>query len=404
MPVLFPDTFTAWVMTGAVACLLAWALRMLGHAYWRKGLSLAAASTASYGVGYACAALSTQQPETLWRLLQALAFNFAIAALTLAIERFRDRQHTRRALAIVLLPMAATLLLSAARLSVPTPWQQAFQSSIFAVQALFVMALLVHLRSQTPGSGWQWLTAAIAVQCAVHGMSIAHSFSPELGVWQQATAQWLLQLLPMVHLMVCSMGFLVMLRDRETSLEWRQAQLDPLTQLPNRAALVQHLRTTIEQSAQQQQPLAILVLDIDHFKSVNDSYGHLVGDQVIQSVASTLLRQSRSSDFSARYGGEEFVVVLPNTPAREAFRIADLLCQTVRKSPIPLPNGKPLYATISIGVYAGHPTHGSSWERWVSAADEAMYRAKNNGRDRVFMSGPVQAMQSDAVTAEVEHC
>lgn len=198
-----------------------------------------------------------------------------------------------------------------------------------------------------------------------------------------------------------SVGFLMMLRDREYAVQQGLSQIDPLTKLPNRAALLQQLQLSIDHAAQHGQPLAIMVLDIDHFKSVNDSYGHLIGDHVIQGIARTLQEQARGSDFSARYGGEEFVVVLPNTNAREAFHIAERLCQAVRTCPMPLPSGKLLHTTISIGLYADNPTHGSLWERWVGAADEAMYRAKNNGRDRVFMSTPVKAMQSHAATVKV---
>jgi diguanylate cyclase (GGDEF)-like protein len=397
MQALLPDPFTALAMTALAACTVAWVMWALGHSYWRKGLSLAAVSTVIAALAYGCAALSVTLSNASWPLFTALAFNAAIATLTLAIQTFRQQRQPRRDIAIVLLPMAATLVLDVCF------EQQAaamLQSAIYVLQTLFACTLLLRIRRSTPGRGWQWLTGALAVQSALALVHLQHAMQPDHPTPPSTPMAWLLQLLPMLVVLVSNVGFLVMLRDRESALEWGKAQRDPLTQLPNRAALVQHLQISIEQAAQSQQSMAIMVLDIDHFKSVNDSYGHLVGDQVIQSIARTLMEQARSADFSARYGGEEFVVVLPNTNAREAFHIADRLCQTVRKCPMQLPSGKLLHTTISIGVYAGNPTHGSSWERLVSVADEAMYRAKNNGRDRVFMSSPVQAMQSQAAGAQ----
>lgn len=402
MQPLLPDSFTALGMTAAAACAVAWLMVVLGQAYWRKGLSLAVASTVLYGIACACAALYIQRPTLSLQLLTAWAFSASISALTLAIQVFRYSRHVRRDIATVLLPLGATSLLHAGLIPLDAPLHSALQSSIYAVQTLFALTLLLCMRSSTPGSGWQWFTAALTLQCGGYLAAIAHALSPEMMDLRPAGIQWVMQLLPMGQLIVASVGFVVMLRDRESGLEWSKSQLDPLTQLPNRAALVQHLRNLIEQSAQHQQSMAIMVLDIDHFKSVNDSYGHLVGDQVIQSIAHTLKQQARSSDLAARYGGEEFVVALSNTNARDALHIAERLCQAVRKLSMPLPNGKMLHTTISIGVYAGSPTHGSSWERLVGAADEAMYRAKNNGRDRVFMSGPVQAMQSPIPTAEFQ--
>lgn len=404
MQTLLPDLFTALCMTAVAAFAVTWVMVVMGHPYWRKGLSLAAASALFFALASVCAAMQMQRPEGAWQMLAALAYSSTIAALTLALQSFRHSRQLRRDVATVLLPVAAILLLDAWSVSQHSVWHGALQSAVYAGQMLCLVVLLLRIRSSTPGRGWQWLIAAQSTQFLLYLLPLGAAVQPSIWATEKTMLLWLMELLPMVVLLVSSVGFLMMLRDRETAAELGRAQLDPLTQLPNRAALVQQLRASIENAAQQAQPLAIMVLDIDHFKSVNDSYGHLVGDHVIQRIARTLTQQARGSDFAARYGGEEFVVVLPNTSAREAFHIAERLCQAVRKFPMQLPSGKLLHTTISIGVYAGNPTHGSSWERLVGAADEAMYRAKNNGRDRVFMSTPVKAMQSQAATAEVERC
>ncbi len=119
-----------------------------------------------------------------------------------------------------------------------------------------------------------------------------------------------------------------------------------------------------------------MVLDIDHFKQVNDNHGHLVGDQVIQWLVRVLRQHIRSTDFAGRYGGEEFVLVLPTTATRQA----------VRQSPLALADGRVLPLSISVGVYAGIPPPGCRWQELIELADQAMYVAKHQGRDQVSLA------------------
>ena len=176
-----------------------------------------------------------------------------------------------------------------------------------------------------------------------------------------------------------------MLRDRQSALEQDKAKLDYLTQLPNRAALVENLVFSTQQATKQQQPLSLLVIDIDHFKNFNDTYGHLAGDQVIQQVAQILAQQCRSTDLAARYGGEEFVVVLPNTPLQGAEMLANRLCEIVRAHVVRLKTGENLHVTISVGVYSGIPTLQNHWENLIDYADTAMYTAKQRGRNQAVV-------------------
>lgn len=404
MTPLLPDFFTAYGMACLSAFTVVWVMWALGRQYWQQGMALTLASTLLSALAYGLLALHTR-----WNLIALLVvsqalLSMAIGVFTVAIQRFRQSSDRGRDATTVLLPTGVSLLLAAWLLPQDLTRFHQLHAAMVALQLVFAVVVLLRIRTSTPGRGWILVTGAVLVHMlAILPVELfrttalfddAASTSPA-----NTLLLWVLCLGVLLQLSVRSIGFLIMLRDRETVMEQSKAQLDPLTQLPNRAALVQILQHAIEAAAQQGQALSIMVLDIDHFKSVNDSYGHLVGDYVIQSIARTVMQHRRTSDFAARYGGEEFVVVLPNTHAREAFHLAERLCQAVRKSPMPLPNGKLLHTTISVGVYAGTPTHGSSWERLVGAADEAMYVAKRNGRDRVAMSATVHTMQSHTAAA-----
>ncbi|RJK97845.1 GGDEF domain-containing protein [Vallicoccus soli] len=162
---------------------------------------------------------------------------------------------------------------------------------------------------------------------------------------------------------------------------------DPLTGLWNFRYLSMNLAREIERASRFDRPLAVLMMDLDHFKSVNDTYGHARGDAVLRELAARLSEQIREVDTLARYGGEEFVLVLPETTLEGAGRLAERICAAVRREPFGGEDGEvPLPVTVSVGV-AGFPDHGASAATLMRAADEALYVAKHEGRDRWMLAG-----------------
>ena len=161
------------------------------------------------------------------------------------------------------------------------------------------------------------------------------------------------------------------------------AQTDPLTQLVNRRALTIRLLTEMERVRRYNAPLAMLLLDLDHFKLINDTYGHLVGDDVLSGVAALLQRAVRTVDTVARYGGEEFVMVLPETGKQGAIAFAERIRDKLASHRFPMAGGQEIHVTGSIGV-ANYPSpHIESVEDLFRAADAALYRAKGSGRNLV---------------------
>ena len=166
----------------------------------------------------------------------------------------------------------------------------------------------------------------------------------------------------------------------------RLSTTDPLTGLWNFRYLSMSLAREIERSTRFDRPLAVLMLDLDHFKAVNDSHGHARGDSVLRELAHRVQEQIREVDTFARYGGEEFVVVLPETSVEGAAQLAERICVAVRRDPFRQENEEPLDITVSIGG-AAFPDHGSTPATLMRSADKALYMAKGDGRDRWHVPG-----------------
>lgn len=168
---------------------------------------------------------------------------------------------------------------------------------------------------------------------------------------------------------------------RENLEEQRQkALIDPLTGLPNRAAWSERLEHEVAQWQQHGNSLLLAMLDLDHFKRINDNYGHLAGDRVLKLIASVLRKRLRGGDFIARFGGEEFVLLVPNTPLVAGAKLAEALRLAIEACPFHF-KGEPVTVTVSIGLTAFKP--GEHSDLVLKRADQALYRAKNSGRNHV---------------------
>jgi diguanylate cyclase (GGDEF)-like protein len=163
-----------------------------------------------------------------------------------------------------------------------------------------------------------------------------------------------------------------------------RAATDGLTGLPNKRAVTDTLKRMFAQAASERSPLALLMLDLDHFKHVNDNMGHAVGDQVLANVGAVMRGAMRSDDFAGRNGGEEFVILLPETEIPVALRIAERLRAAIAEMSLP---GTDVAVTVSVGV-AGYPEHASTPDRLARLADAALYLAKRQGRNRVELAEP----------------
>ena len=174
---------------------------------------------------------------------------------------------------------------------------------------------------------------------------------------------------------------------RNLAIAEARASTDGLTGLPNKRAVTEALKRLYGQASTTGSPLALLLLDLDHFKQVNDVRGHTVGDQVLAKVGAVLQSVLRTGDFAGRNGGEEFAIILPDTEIGTAVQVAERVRTAVSEISLP---GTDVTVTTSIGI-AGYPDHATTPDRLERLADSALYVAKRDGRNRAEVAEPTSA-------------
>jgi diguanylate cyclase (GGDEF)-like protein len=162
----------------------------------------------------------------------------------------------------------------------------------------------------------------------------------------------------------------------------QQASIDALTGIPNRRFFMEEFQNEWQRATRHQHCITLIMIDIDHFKKLNDSYGHQKGDECLQTIAQLLHNNiRRSGEFAARIGGEEFAIVLPDTKAAHAINLAEKLRSVLRETKFSGDGGS-FNITVSMGIASATPTLGISQQKLFQLADKAMYKAKADGRDR----------------------
>lgn len=248
----------------------------------------------------------------------------------------------------------------------------------------------VHLQPIIPHSGSSFHNEALAVECYTgkkgrHGCAYTLVIENEsLGEWRLTRNKRFAELeLATIEAFLCRL-----LYPLRNALHYRQAlqsaYMDPLTKIRNRCALLGTFQREWELSRRHGTPLSVILVDIDHFKKINDSHGHDKGDTVLSLVAACLQDCVRASDVVFRYGGEEFVILLSNTAGSGAFQLAERIRKTLERLACEADIGIPLRVTASFGVATLAPNE--SKESLLKRSDQAMYRAKHLGRNQVVLA------------------
>lgn len=248
----------------------------------------------------------------------------------------------------------------------------------------------IHLQPVVPHTGSSFQTPTLTPEIRT-GKTGRHTCSYNLMLEHENLGEWRLTRnkrfsdleLATIEAFLCRL-----LYPLRNALQYRHAlqsaYLDPLTNTHNRCALQSAFQREWELARRHGAPLSLILLDIDHFKHINDSYGHDRGDAVLTSVAKCVQDNVRASDLVFRYGGEEFIVLLSNTNASGAFHLAERIRRALEKMPCQPDGGVPLRVTASLGVATLAPNE--SREKLLKRADQAMYRAKHLGRNQVVLA------------------
>ena len=246
--------------------------------------------------------------------------------------------------------------------------------------SICILAIGVADRFYT-GLKRRWLPSLIALLCGMLFMSIAIRPTPQ---WAAPLAVQL-SLLPLIilHSAYASWSNSRMLKTlaRQNLQLKLLGRIDPLTTVYSRDYWWKKARAALHQHRTVKEQTCLLVIDIDRFKSVNDLYGHIVGDDVLKMIGLAIRNSLRSNDIAGRYGGDEFTVLCKHTTAKEAYSVAMRICEKIAQ--IRIREYPQLHISASIGVAAADEGFGSVTE-WIKAADSALYSAKSGGRDQVM--------------------
>ena len=164
------------------------------------------------------------------------------------------------------------------------------------------------------------------------------------------------------------------------------ASRDSLTQCWNRRMIDELFDSTLAEARRKETPLCVMMVDIDHFKAINDTYGHAIGDSALQHMVAILNQNLREYDQVGRYGGEEFIVVLPTTDRDSAWGIAERVRSAVEYQPTILKDGREISMTVSIGLALFDPQRDPDRRSLMERADQALYKAKRSGRNRIIVA------------------
>ena len=290
-------------------------------------------------------------------------------------------------------PVAATLAMALV-LENDMRSRLVWSSMIFIFQLLLIARALLSDHDTRTGRAWRLLFGGVAlfilVMCsrAMAGLISHGDFAQISNNVAPQPFQIVAFIASMSATLLGSMGFVLMVKERSDKAVMQLAMTDSLTLIPNRRALLEYAEHMLARRGGV--PLALLMIDVDRFKIINDAYGHLIGDEVLRKVASRLSERLRKQDLLGRYGGEEFCVIAPETTVSGAITLAESLRATVNSTPFSTECGD-LTVSVSIGISFSSPDVACNLHEMISEADAALFTAKKTGRNKVVCFGDENA-------------
>jgi diguanylate cyclase (GGDEF)-like protein len=314
--------------------------------------------------------------------LSNLSLSGSISCFIFGILHFQQRQVSGWLL--ILPPLFMALITGV--LTTQVALRVGLISLLFTLQSAYLLKIVLERRRATVGIGQYYLLVSFALSFLIFLTRLLVSlFGPPetLQVNQSGPLATLSLLTPVVSLTLITLGFIIMGKERADERNLRLAMHDELTGLANRRHVLEALTQQLAAVSRCNLPLTLLMLDIDHFKQINDRFGHPAGDEALRQVADGLRARLRAQDIAGRVGGEEFLVILPQTSLEGALKLAESLRASIAELQLSTADDQQIALTISIGVSTLEEMPGAQGDSLIAAADAALYRAKQNGRNRV---------------------
>lgn len=373
---------TLFTVIMALSATLALMVGIAARRHLREGMGYWALGLLAHTVTYLLFAQRGQISDWLSVVLGNVLLSCVFALFTEGVFQFQKRRPPRW---LLWSPVLVVAVLFAALL----PWYTARVVAavlIYMLQTLLLVVTVLQKRKVTAGVGQYFLVAGFLVlmtMLLLQGVGVL-LYRDEIKSVQ--TSHWVpsvVFLTAALCTVVVSLGLILMAKERADERNRNLAMRDELTGLINRRSLLESLEQQLAMAKRQGQPLALLMLDIDYFKQVNDGHGHLTGDAVLRHMARTIAGRTRAQDLPGRLGGEEFLVILPNTTLQGAAQLAEVLRQGIEASPFKTEDGQTIAITLSLGVAEQSQLEAPRCDDLISAADQALYLAKQKGRNRV---------------------
>lgn len=382
---MFAHTPTMYLMVVAVSVALAVSVATLVTLSERKreGLLLWAAGLGFYALTYVLFGLRGSVSDFLSIVMTNTALSAALALVTQAMLVFQQREMPQP---LFWLPVATAATMLTA-FDNPTV-RLITMAVLLGSQSTLLVTIVVQRLTETVGRGKYLVIVGMLIAIAIFVSRLLGVFvglDQSVAVNHSNPIQTVTHVLGMVVLIFLTVGFVFMTKERADSLNVRLAMRDELTQLHNRRAILEALNQQLAVARRNQAPLSVLMLDVDHFKGLNDKFGHAGGDRVLREIASAVQGQLRAQDLAGRLGGEEFLILLPYSTAAAAAHTAERLRQAVHEIDCLQRCKLPTSISVSIGGAQFKALKHLDADSLVHEADQALYRAKASGRNRVVM-------------------
>lgn len=370
----------------------------------RSGLKKWAIALGLEAVAWALFATYGKAPLAISVIGGNFILSVALAVKLVAIHEYRGLAFPRWQCAIPVWINLLVFLLFLHR----SPHQQAIAGScVYAVQMILIIIALGRDTESRVGRAWNLLFSSTLLILTIYllrafNLLSSQQFGRSLPISIAPHSIQLIIFLCVLGLFITeTMGFILMIKQRSDREFLSLAMTDPLTGIFNRRAFMANADKECSIAQRHGLPLALLMIDVDHFKKINDHYGHPTGDAVLAQIARILTSRLRKEDTIGRYGGEEFCILLPATEENGAMAIGENLRQAIAAAP--LTRGKsPVYATVSIGITVQPPSselYSPDFAKLLAAADAALYQAKHDGRNRVVLINSLRTAITQATDA-----